>query len=97
MDYRFRDCLSKRHLLKIPVDEGLVEKELKGSEYDLGRARNSLAEEDYKWGIVQSYYSIFHAVKALVFSKGYREKRHYCRLIAFKALFVDEDVMEDNI
>lgn len=35
MNYKFRDCLRKRYLLKIPVDSELVKKELKGAEYDL--------------------------------------------------------------
>ncbi len=96
MDYKFRDCLRKRYLLKITADEDIMKKELRGAEYDLKRAKNSLAEKDYKWGIIQSYYSMFHAVKALVLSRGYREKRHYCLLIAFKTLFVDEDIIGEE-
>ena len=45
-------------------------------------------DKDYKWASVQAYYSIFHAAKALVLEKGYREKSHYCLLIALRELYV---------
>ncbi len=96
MNYKFRECMRKKYLARIPLDKELVKKELKGAEYDLNRAENSLAERDYKWCIVQSYYSMFHAIKSLVLSRGYREKRHYCLLIAFKTLFVDENIIEEE-
>ncbi len=93
MNHEFKECLRKRYLVEIPVDNELVKKEIKGAEYDLNRARNSFNEGDYKWCIVQSDYCMFHTTKALVFSRGYREKRHYCLLIAFRTLFVDTDLM----
>ena len=44
---------------------------------------------------------MFHAVKALVLKKGYREKSHFCLIIALKELYVKEDTlnaeMVDNI
>lgn len=32
---------------------------------------------------------MFHAVKALVLQKGYREKSHYCLLVALRELYVE--------
>jgi uncharacterized protein (UPF0332 family) len=32
---------------------------------------------------------MFHAARALIYSKGYREKSHYYLVVALKALFVD--------
>ena len=96
MDYRFQECLKKGNLVKIPLDQALAAKELSGGEYDLKRAKNSLSEGDSKWCIVQSYYSMFHTVKALIYSKGYREKSHKCLLIAFKALYVGESLLEER-
>jgi uncharacterized protein (UPF0332 family) len=94
MDYKFKKCLEEQKLVKTKPDKGMINKELKGAEYDLERAENSLSEQDYKWAIIQSYYSMFHAVKALVLSKGYREKTHYCLLVAFKNLYIDTSLIE---
>ena len=61
--------------------------------YDLKRAEHSHAEEDYKWASVQAYYSLFHAAKGLVLSKGYREKSHRCLIVALEELFVSTGIV----
>jgi uncharacterized protein (UPF0332 family) len=37
---------------------------------------------------------MFHATRALVYSKGYREKSHYCLSVALRALFVEEGKLD---
>jgi uncharacterized protein (UPF0332 family) len=37
---------------------------------------------------------MFHAARALIYSKGYREKIHYCLSIALRALFIEEGKMD---
>jgi uncharacterized protein (UPF0332 family) len=96
MDYKFKKCMEESKLVKIKPDKGMINKELKGAEYDISRAKNSITEGDYKWAIIQSYYSTFHAVKAMVLAKGYREKTHYCLLVAFKNLYVDTNLIEQR-
>ncbi len=53
----------------------MVAKELKGSRSDLDIARESYNADNYKWTTVQAY-SIFHAARALLYHKGFREKSH---------------------
>jgi uncharacterized protein (UPF0332 family) len=84
----FERCIKQRRLTKIKPSNQIIQKEIENSEYDLKRARNSFDESDFKWTAIQSYYSMFHAAKALVFKKGYREKSHYCLIIALKELYV---------
>lgn len=84
----FEKCIKERRLVKMDVTDEMIEKEIEGAKYDLMRAEENYHEEDYKWSSVQAYYSMFHAAKALVLRKGYREKSHYCLLIAFKELYV---------
>jgi len=71
------ECIQKDFLKKIKVDEKLIQKELDEAKYDLNRAKNALEEDDFKWSIVKTYYSMFHAAKAVLFSLGLREKRHF--------------------
>jgi uncharacterized protein (UPF0332 family) len=68
----------------------MIKKELKSAEYDLKRAQISLREHDAKWATIQGYYAMFHAARALIYTKGYREKSHRCLAIALKELFVDQ-------
>jgi uncharacterized protein (UPF0332 family) len=61
---------------KIEPDAVLVKKELGESDYDFERACKIFEEQDYKWSIVQSYYSMFHAARAVLFKLGLKERRH---------------------
>lgn len=94
MNLDFKKCLERGALVKIDFDYSLVEKEIKESEKDLSSAYKSLSDKNPKWAIIQAYYSMFHAAKALVFLQGYKEKSHYCLLIALQELYVDTNKIE---
>ena len=90
MSFKFKQLLEERRLTKINPDRKLVLKEMKGAESDLETARASLQCGNLKWTTIQGYYSIFHASRALLYSKGFREKSHYALLVAIRELFRDE-------
>ena len=92
----FERCLKERRIVTIEASREMIEKELEGAKYDLSSAEESLHDEDYKWASVQAYYSMFHAAKALVFEKGYREKSHYCLLIALRELYVQTKKLDSE-
>ena len=81
-----KDCLEQGFLKKIAVDKKLIEKELKESHYDLESAKKALQENDYKWCIIKSYYSIFHAAKSILFKLGYLEKRNFAVSVVLQDL-----------
>lgn len=37
---------------------------------------------------------MFHAARTLIYSKGYREKSHYCLIVALKTLFVAQKLLD---
>jgi len=80
------ECLQEGFLRKIQVDKKLTQKELDEANYDLSRAKDALEENDFKWSIVKTYYSMFHAAKAVLFSLGLREKRHFAVGIVLERL-----------
>jgi uncharacterized protein (UPF0332 family) len=90
----FERCLEERRLVAAHDPEEMIAKEVQSAEYDLQRARESLEKGDYKWASIQIYYSMFHSVKALVLKKGYREKSHYCLLVALRELYVETGELE---
>ena len=83
-----RRLLDGRRLLKAELGREAVEKELKGAEYDLRRARSSLNEVDFKWATVKAYYSMFHAARALLYNASYRERSHTALATALRELYV---------
>ncbi len=40
---------------------------------------------------------MFHTARALLYSKGYREKSHYCLIVAMKALFVTNRLLDVSL
>lgn len=86
----FRRFLDERRLLKIGIDRKLVLKEIEAAEHDLEDAKETLERNSHKWATIQGYYSMFHSARALLYSKGYREKSHYALLVALRELFSDE-------
>jgi uncharacterized protein (UPF0332 family) len=93
----FERCLAEKRLVRVSPSPEMIKKEMESADYDCGRAQDSLEEGDAKWASIQAYYSIFHASKALVLSKGYREKGHSCLLIALRELFPAETVLANDL
>ena len=76
--------------MRIKPDRKLILKEIGGAKSDLVEAKDSFNEGKFKWAIIQAYYAMFHAVRALIYSKGLREKSHHALLIALRHLFARE-------
>lgn len=87
VSFEFRRLLAERKLLRIKPDRKLILKEIKGAKSDLKDAKESLKKNKFKWATIQGYYSMFHAARALAFSKGYREKSHFALLVVLRELF----------
>ena len=39
---------------------------------------------------------MFHAARAMIYSRGYREKSHFCLSIALRALFIEEGSLDSQ-
>jgi len=74
-----------------------VKKELSVARSDLLDAKASYENQRYKWSTIQAYYAMFHAARALIYSRGYREKSHYCFSVAPRALFIEEGKLDSQI
>lgn len=97
MNQEFEQCLENKKIVSFPRGEGLVKKEISVAQNDLAEAKAGLDKGQYKWPTIQGYYAMFHAARALIYSRGYREKSHYCLAIALRALFVDERMIEAQL
>lgn len=87
---KLKRFVEERKLMRISIDRKLVLKEIEGAESDLEDAKDSLSRKKFKWATIQGYYSMFHATRALVYSKGFREKSHYALLIALRELYKNQ-------
>lgn len=97
MSLEFNKCVKRGKLRKFSRGKELVSKELKNAELDLDIAQKSFKDKNYKWATIQVYYSMFHSARALIYSKNYREKSHYCLIEAIRFLFVDKKELNYKI
>ncbi len=82
-----RKLLKERRIIRSRTSSRMVAKELKGSGSDLATAKASYEAGDHKWATVQAYYSIFHAARALLYNRGFRERSHRGLLKALAELY----------
>lgn len=90
----FEKCLKDRKIILFPRAKRLAKKELAAAEEDLAEAKDRFEKLRYKYATINAYYAIFHAARALIYSKGYRERSHYCLAVALEALFVDKGLFK---
>ena len=94
MNPEFQRFLERKKIVSFEKGHTLVEKELRTAHEDLEIAKQGLSFEKFKWPTIQAYYSQFHSARALLYSRGYREKSHFCLLVAIKAIFVAQDLLK---
>jgi uncharacterized protein (UPF0332 family) len=85
----FEDCLKRGKIKEFSQGKELVQKELATAEKDFLDGQEGFRREKYKWTTIQSYYAMFHTARALLYAKNYREKSHFCLIIALRHLYVD--------
>lgn len=81
MKLDFKQCLEKGKLVKIKSDKSLVSIELKEAKSDLKSAEREIEIGNWKWVVEKAYYAMFHAARALLLLKGYKERSHQCLII----------------
>lgn len=90
----FKDCLKRNKIVPFPAAKKLAVREFKTAGEDLDAASESLKRGRDKWATIQAYYAMFHAARSLLYSRGLREKSHYCLIVAMKAIFVQEKILD---
>lgn len=90
----FTRCVEKGKIVTFAKGPSLVSKELDSGNDDLRASKDSLSRGIYKWATIQAYYSMFHLARALIYAKKYREKSHYCLVVALEHLYVEKGVLE---
>ena len=94
MNQAFKEAIEKKKMFHFSKAKNLVDKELRVAIDDLAEAKDRFKHERYKYATINAYYATFHAARALLFSKGYRERSHYALYIAIEALFVETSILE---
>jgi len=86
----FEDCLKTGKIKKFSRGKTLSPKEIRLAQEDLITAEKSFKDRNYRWCIIQIYYSMFHSARALLYFENFRERSHYCLNQAIRELYVKQ-------
>ena len=86
------ECIEKGLLKKERIEKERIKKELNESKKDFSDAKESFKTKKFKWAIIQCYYSMFHAVRAVLFSYGLKERSHFTL-----SIFLEHLVKENKL
>ena len=78
MAFRYKDCIEKGLLRKIPASSDKAKQSIKKAEKWLEEARKTLNGKAFDSSVLASYMVMFHSARAILFHDGYREKSHAC-------------------
>lgn len=91
--FNIQEATEKRRILPFSDGPKVVSKELETAHEDLLEAKDRLKNGKYKYATINAYYAIFHASRALLYNKKYREKSHIQLAFAIKAFYIDEGLL----
>ena len=91
--YDLKEALGKNKIISFPAGPSLISKELEAAKEDLLDAKDLFSRERFKSATTLAYYTIFHAARALLYKKKYREKSHIQLGFAIKAFYVDKGLL----
>lgn len=77
-----QDCFRRGLLRKTKIEAEKIRNSLELAKHFLERADGNFRGEYFDVAFIVSYMSMFHTARALLFSRGHKERSHYC-LIAF--------------
>lgn len=97
MPITFRDCIVRKRIFPFEAAKYLVEDEFKDAKEDLKSAQEEFSKKGIKWATIKAYYAMFHTARTLLYSKGYRERGHYCLYLAMHEFFVKENILEHDL
>ena len=80
-------CLARETRMKdIEPNSKLSEEHINKSKHNLRAADYNIQGGFSDWGVSQAYYSMYHALLAILFKLGYESKNHECTINAVEYL-----------
>lgn len=78
MPFKYKNCIEKGLLRKIPASNDKASRSLSKAERWLGETKNTFKSKAFDSSVLASYLVMFHSARAILFFDGYREKSHAC-------------------
>mgnify|MGYP001614576888 FL=1 len=87
---KVEDCFVQGLLKKVPMDASLVKNTYSMAVEDLATAEETYRHGNYAWTTIQAYTSMLNVARAILYSRGIRERSHYCVVQYLRENFSDK-------
>jgi uncharacterized protein (UPF0332 family) len=94
MAFKYKDCLEKGLLKKIPPSKEKAFSSIKKAEKWLDEAEKTLKSKAFDSSVLASYMVFFHSARAVLFFDGFREKSHACIALYLEEKYVKTGKLE---
>ncbi|MFH0737284.1 MAG: HEPN domain-containing protein [Candidatus Micrarchaeota archaeon] len=88
-----KGCIDKGLLRKADITGAEIENQLRISEDYIRKAGLVLGKDTFDISFLTAYISIFHSARGLLYSKGYRERSHFCLFEFIRTEYKDPEVI----
>ena len=89
-------CLAREtRLKKVEPNDVLSQEHINKAKHNLRAADYNIKGGFSDWGVSQSYYSMYHALLAVLFKLGYESKNHECTINAVEYLIEQREIKLD--
>ncbi len=89
-------CLAREsRMKKIEASDSLSEKHIFKAKHNLRAADYNIKGGFSDWGVSQFYYSMYHALLAVLYKLGYESKNHECTINAVEYLIEEGKIKLD--
>jgi uncharacterized protein (UPF0332 family) len=86
----YEDCFKKGLLRRGSVSKEETEGQIKIAESYISKAEKIMDKEVFDMSFLAAYISIFHSARALLYSKGHKERSHFCLFEFVRNEFKDD-------
>lgn len=97
MRTKFEDCIRKGLISKANIDPAVLEREISDAGEELQKGRDAIEEHDFISAIRYGRESQIHAVRAMIFSEGYRDRKAQVLTTAAESLLLDRGLIKSDI
>ncbi len=94
MIFKFDDCVKKGLLRKIPSSKDKANRSIDKAEKWLAEAKNTFESLAFNSSVMDSYLTMFHSARAILFMDGWREKSHACVARYLEEKYVKQGKLE---
>lgn len=74
----YKQCFERGLLRKATIENEEILHQLEIAENYIKKAESICRNETFDMSFLASYISIFHSARALLYTKGYKERSHFC-------------------